>query len=46
MILTFIRNWHPLNEEAQKVNEAKLAACVQQALLQTKELVEQHDENQ
>ncbi|MHC5674447.1 AtaL-like protein [Nostoc sp.] len=46
LILTFSRNWHPLNEEAEKVNEAELAAHMQQVLLQTKKLAEQHDENQ
>lgn len=46
LILTFSRNWHPLNEEAENINEAELAAHMQQVLLQTKKLAEQHDENQ
>ncbi|MEG4207186.1 DUF1857 family protein [Microcoleus sp. Pol7_A1] len=45
LILTFSRDWYPLNEEAEKVNEAELAAHMQQVLLHTKKLAEEHDGN-
>ncbi|AFZ15512.1 hypothetical protein Cri9333_4734 (plasmid) [Crinalium epipsammum PCC 9333] len=46
LILTFSRDWYPLNEEAKKVDEAELAAHMEQVLLHTKNLAEQHEGNQ